>query len=528
MTLEPSMDQRRQLGAYYTDQAVARFLVDAVVETGSERVLEPSFGNGAFIAAWHDVVGDGAGAIVGCDIDADVVTAVSRRFGFASLHCGDFFEAAPGEWGSFDAVVGNPPFVRLTRLPMDARIRAVETARRAGVAFPLNASVWAPFLVHATQHLRPGGRLAVVAPLELTYARYARPLREYLCRHFGAVRLITFDRPLFPELDQATVVMVARNWGQSTDAVEIVCVDSFAELVERPRGAGRARQLALHDWQGDLTRAAELKLPALIRSLYEEVARESPRLGDLAKITIGYVTGGNGWFHLDGVDVARLGLNADVGLVIRRGRDIRQMGLTMTLNDHQALAAGPNWLFIPREPLSGAAQSRIADGEQLGVSGGYKCGRRDPWWRVPDVRPHDFIVGVLAADHHRVVAVDLPATNGFLVGDMVQPIHPQVLAAASLTSLAQLSAELVGHPLGGGALKLEPNEARRWVLPTAPFVPWKVLAQIDLALRSGDRGMATRIANRFFLGDHLGLSTTDIETLDRGARILRSWRSRFP
>lgn len=47
-TLTPSAAPRKQLGAYYTDAAVAEFLVRWAVGSGRETVLDPSFGGGVF------------------------------------------------------------------------------------------------------------------------------------------------------------------------------------------------------------------------------------------------------------------------------------------------------------------------------------------------------------------------------------------------------------------------------------------------------------------------------------------------
>ena len=109
--------------------------------------------------------------------------------------------------------MGNPPFVRFHRFAGVARERALAAAQSAGVALSALSSAWAPFLVHATQFVRPGGRLAMVAPGELLHAAYALPVLRYLHRSFAQVILVTFQRKLFPDLSQDTVLVLASGRG---------------------------------------------------------------------------------------------------------------------------------------------------------------------------------------------------------------------------------------------------------------------------------------------------------------------------
>lgn len=91
------------------------------------------------------------------------------------LHAVDFFQLAAGQIPDVDVVIGNPPFVRYQRFAPAARRVALRRAAERGVILPELTSTWAPFIVYAAGFLRAGGRLAMVAPVELTYAAYARP-----------------------------------------------------------------------------------------------------------------------------------------------------------------------------------------------------------------------------------------------------------------------------------------------------------------------------------------------------------------
>jgi adenine-specific DNA-methyltransferase len=158
----------------------------------------------------------------------------------------------------------------------------------------------------------------------------------------------------------------------------------------------------------------------------------------------------------------------------------------------------------------------------------YKCRVREPWWRVPGVTPHDFVIGVLSTAGPRIVGCRAPATNSLLVGDLRAQLDVRVLSAAGLTSWAALSAEVTGHALGGGALKLEPAEARRWRLPLGVHPAEEDLARIDGLLRAGEPDRARAAADRIFLAEGLGLDAGDVRVLWEAVVALRAARRRHP
>jgi len=87
---------------------------------------------------------------------------------------------------AFDAVVGNPPFIRYQRFSGAARRRALERCRDHGVKLPELCSSWAPFVVHSAAMVKPSGRLAMVVPMEIAHAAYARPFSLTFAGRLGS------------------------------------------------------------------------------------------------------------------------------------------------------------------------------------------------------------------------------------------------------------------------------------------------------------------------------------------------------
>ena len=527
------------MGAYYTATPVANFLATWAIRTATDTVLEPCCGDGVFLRAATRRTAALGGDDGGANLSAVDIEINHEPYGIApaaTILFEDFFRVTPSLLGEHDAVIGNPPFVRYHRFNGETRATALEIARGLGVHLSGLTSAWVPFLLHATRFLRHGGRLAVVAPYELTYAIYARPFVAYIAAHFANVTVLDFEEALFPELNEKTVLLLCDGYGSKTDTIHFAHSASLAELtaVSSERLVADS-SVSARDLAAGTARVRLLQAPTEVQQLYAQVAQDPRvlRLGDVASLTIGYVTGDNRFFHMSRARAAALDLPHEaMRLAVRKGSDFADVGLGLTSADAERLAdVGDNLLFYPEsDALHPAVTAYIASGEaELGASDSYKARVRPTWWRVPGVQEPDMFLTVFGHTGPRLVVNDarVVATNSVLVLRLNERApHARVLAASACSSLAALSAEVEGHHLGGGALKFEPCEARRWLLPAGEPTPDHVLADIDAALRGGNMGKATDLADRIFLVHGLGLGGEQVSALRRTLHDLRQRRTK--
>jgi adenine-specific DNA methylase len=66
---------------------------------------------------------------------------------------------------------------------------------------------------HATQFLKPDGRLGLVLPAELLSVNYAAQVRRFLLERFGKVRLVMFEELVFPGVLEEVVLLLAEGRG---------------------------------------------------------------------------------------------------------------------------------------------------------------------------------------------------------------------------------------------------------------------------------------------------------------------------
>jgi adenine-specific DNA-methyltransferase len=473
-----SVSQRKARGAFFTPAPVARFLADWAVRRPDDAVLEPSCGEAVFL---HEVGRQSAhtGALVGVELHEDSAAESTRSLRAcginATIHPRDFF--AHLELGAYDAVVGNPPYVRYQDFTGSARAVAREAALRAGVSLSNLASSWAAFTVHSALHLKEGGRLGLVLPAELLTVNYAAGVRQYLMDHFQSVGLVLFHERVFAGVLEEVVLLMADSYvpdGHQTDPRhmhlwQVQDADGLAQLTSSrrwtPPGEGAK-------WSGGLMSAAGSRA-------FEAVVggNEFTQLQTWGETTLGMVTGNNKFFTVSPAKSEALGLEASdlISLSPPGSRHLRGLGLTQKALEALGASGQSTYLFRPAEEPSAAAWSYIQSGEDLDVNQAYKCRVRKPWWRVPYLRPADLFLTYMNADTPRLTsngarAHHLNSVHGVYLRDGLRADGMHLLPTAALNSVTLLGAETIGRAYGGGMLKIEPREADHLPVPSPALV----------------------------------------------------------
>ncbi len=452
---------RKQNGAYYTPERVAAALVRWVVRRPTDRLIDPSCGDGRFLTLHQNSTG--------VEQDRDALPKAISAAPWATIHEADFFAWAGETAERFDCAAGNPPFIRYQRWRGEVRQRALAICARLGVGFSSLTSSWAPFLVVAASLLKRGGRMAFVVPAEIGHATYAGPLLEYLARNFAAVQLIAVREKIFTGLSEDCWLLYAYGFGGCTDHVRITQRRHFSHSRKAPSDYERA---SLEEWRSWRSRLRPFLLPHAIRLLYRELAdsSETVRLGEVARVSIGYVTGANDFFHLRPSEAATVGIPQEfLHPSVRNAGVLPQVAVTHATVRAWLNRDQPVLLLKIRggQSLPSAVLRYLETPKAVDAQGAYKCRTRTPWYVVPDVRVPDAFLSCMSGNGAALVAnhAKCVCTNSVHAVRLKNGTSVERLQRAWATPLARLSCELEGHPLGGGLLKLEPREAANLVLP---------------------------------------------------------------
>lgn len=497
-------EQRKARGAFFTPAAIAEFIARWGIREGSELVMEPSCGEAAFLVAAARRLrslgvpldpGSAAGRqLHGVELHADSAAAaraaVVAEGVHASIEEGDFFLTEPVP--AFDAVIGNPPYVRYQSFSGDSRARSRAAALRAGVNLTALASSWAAFTVHSALFLKRGGRLGLVLPAELLSVNYAAQVRRFLLERFREVSIVLFEERVFPGVLEEVVLLLADGYDEgAAEHASVFQVRNPDELTEKLSGYRWTPPTREAKWTPSLL--GDVAHDAYAGALVDGSFTDLLAWGDT---TLGMVTGNNRYFTLSPQRAAELGLQrSDVLRLAPPGsKHLRSIRFGPAAWRDLGDAGAATCLFRPRGTPSAAADEYIRAGEAAGVHLAYKCRVRKPWWRVPLVPVADVLVTYMNSDAPRLASNSakvhhLNSVHGLYLKPELKPLGVAGLPLATLNSVTLLGAEVVGRSYGGGMLKLEPREAD--ALP----VPSPELIERSLSdLRSAERGIRNRMA----------------------------------
>ena len=526
-------------GGYYTSPELAAWLCEWAIRGTTDRILEPSCGDGVFLSAAverlkslgelsHTSIVD---RLKGIEVDPSEAERANLRLrarlgdvSDSAIQSLDFFYWWQKECkGGFDVVVGNPPFIRFNNFPEEYRARALDIMTQLGLKANRLTNIWVPFVVAAAESLGQGGRLAFVLPAELLQVSYASQLRAFLVAKFSKIDIITCNQLLFDGAEQEVVLILAEGVRPVSSVGEECRVtmsefDTVKEIVARSPSsilAGTQPKNVRHEsekWLKFLLTAAEIDLMRELRQ-----SKIVTNLASHASVDVGVVTGKNDFFVMERERLIELGLLKYTIPLISRSKHLQ--GVYVGGTDWVNLAtAGDRVHLLHLAPLNGEPLNEdlkrfIRKGEAEGADKGYKCASRSPWYVVPSVwEPHGFLLRQIY-DFPRMVLNGAGATCTDTIHRVRCMSEPDLVIANTYTYLTGASAEIEGRSYGGGLLALEPTEAERLLVP-AQLAKALTIEECDELVRAGRLEDLLQENSERVLVHHVGLSKRDCRMLE--------------
>ncbi len=215
------------------------------VVSGDDKVMDPACGSGGFLVAAYKRLRDLKGRagthqgtlsqIIGYDINRFpahlsainlALQDLNSRTQKVNIDVIDFFNVTPGqsritflapgvpgESRAFeeayvaDVVVANPPYIRQEQIPSKERCRA-HLAQVGADHISTSSDIFVYFFTHATEFLRPGGRLAFITSDRWLSVRYGEGLQRFFLENYKIRAIVNFSRQLFTLALISTCVVV--------------------------------------------------------------------------------------------------------------------------------------------------------------------------------------------------------------------------------------------------------------------------------------------------------------------------------
>ena len=526
-------------GGFYTESAIASFLVKWVRAINPQNMLEPSCGDGSFLDAIENVGISGLKKLTACELNSSEAEKARTRTKLPlRLFNTDFlrwylFKARDAE--SFDAIVGNPPFIRYQYLPAEQQLLSEKIFSLLRLPFTKHTNAWVPFILASINLLRPGGRLAMVIPSEILHIPHAQSLRRYLAETCSRVLLLDPTEIWFSDTLQGTVLLLAEKKQKVTERGKGVAILPIANRQALNKNPEILFQKAKYTngatiegkWMPIFLSPAERALIAELREHHD-----IKKFSDIASVDVGIVTGANKFFLVPDKTVTDFSLQRWAHPMF--GRSDHVQGLIFSDADYRENRKSglpSNFLWFQESDmslLSPNAQRYLRGGLDQQLHKRFKCRTRELWYKVPSVYASPVAMLKRAHNYPRLVL----NTAGAYSTDTAYRIQPISVNAESLVygfvnSLTCLSAELEGRHYGGGVLELVPSEIERLLVPSIKAKATE-LRSADIRYRKSKDDMAFLREQDVRILGALGVSRTQQDMLYGAWLRLRSRRHRMP
>lgn len=492
---------RRKLGQFRTPIEIAELMADWLIDTGADSVLDPGLGAGvlttkAFTAKQARQHTAYASDMYGVDLNPLAITMCATALQLldggsqAHLYEADIMHAIEESGAqheptdeqytlpSVDRVVSNPPYSRHHTLNEDYKSRVNSIAsKEADVSISSLSPMYVYFYIHASQFLKPDGKLSFITPSEFLENNYGEGLKQFLLENFQLDAFVIYngDETLFEEVMTTSCISFMQKSTPDTDhTTKFINVDTWPGKdaireaiengVEGETGWGyvnpvKQSELSAEDkWTTYTDPVSITDVPAL------------KPLSSFASIKRGIATGGNDFFCLSQATATDYSLDSTwLRPLIRGANCVPNYDYTQSDWEHQRDNDQDVWLLYdidkPLPELQATpVPAYLEHGKSNGVHETYVGQNRNPWYSVDRRVPADVLYTYMNRDggrfvYNRTDALNLNNLHGMYLEDY-SDVEIRALLAYLNSPFADSVVERNGRTLSSGLKKVEPNELK--------------------------------------------------------------------
>ncbi len=517
-------------GGFYTPESIAAFILKWGINGSNDLdILEPSCGDGVFIEQIKDKKHNFKSLTAIEFNDTEAAKADSIQLKNKKVIITDFHLFCNESDQRFDLVVGNPPYIRYQYFDIDQQKEAIKIFNKAKLKYSKLTNAWVSFVVGSTLLLKENGKIGFVIPAELLQVSYAKQLRDFLAHTYNKINIISFEKLVFPDIQQEVVLLLCDKNGSNSHLIEHLELRDASELekldVNKLKSPSKKIDFKSNKWTYYFLDQIEI-------DFLEKVAedRNVQTIGKYANVEVGITTGSNDYFTVPSPVVEAYNLIDYAKPVV--GRSVQVNSVIFTNDDweinRQSKAKSYLLIFPPKEKINGnmGTSSYIRLGESMGINKGYKTGIREDWFVIPSIKLSDALFIRRNNLYPRLI---LNEANAYTTDTMhrvfiKKDVDKNAFIASYYNSLSLAFSEIVGRSYGGGVLELMPSEAGKILLPYR-IENAKLLSIIDNMMRDKKSiDQILKITNEIILKKGFGFNDDEIILADKIWKKLSSRR----
>ena len=521
MQLINKASSKKLRGGFYTPAPIISFILRWAFNGKKDlNILEPSCGDGAFLKEIkkNNYKFNSITAIEFDTIEAQKAEKI--KLDNTTIINSDFHKYCINTEEKFDLIMGNPPYIRYQYFDREQQEYASQIFEKSNMKYSKLTNAWVSFVVGSSQLLKDKGKIAFVLPAEILQVSYAKPLREFLAHFYNKVNIVSFEKLVFPNIQQEVILLLCEKNKSNTHLIEHLELKDADELksldVSKLKSPKKQIDFKANKWTFYFLEQDEIDF--LERLQKEQII---PKLGTYAKVEVGITTGSNQFFTVPLSIVEKYNLEEYAKPLV--GRSVQVPSAIFTYKDwikNKKDEARTHLLIFPEKIAlndSTKAKEYIHLGETENIHKGYKCRIRNEWQIIPSLRISE---ALFIRRNNLYPKLIINEANAYTTDTMHRVtskpnVDLKTLTASYYNSISLAFAEICGRSHGGGVLELMPREVEEILLPYHEN-NIDLLPIIDRMIRNKkDITEILEITNRRILKDNFGLSNNDIELADR-------------
>lgn len=457
---------RKKHGQFFTENRVARFMVNWILQGKSSTLYDPAFGLGAFYFAAKEI--GFRGDFCGSEIDAKILSHFHTSS--STEHCSIELFDYLSKWGQrHSAIICNPPYMRFQKF--EGREQTFQKFSAAlGIRLSGYTNISSAFLIKSVSELTPQGRLAYIMPLEFLNTGYGTIVKRFLLENgsIKAIMKIECEREVFSDVTTSVgIILFEKTHSNAPVNFYLVrTIDSLNSLLD----TAPLRSVAYDELQPN-----EKWLKYFESDLHAVGLQNLVPIFNYGTFSRGIATGANEYFALSISNARRIGLRSDeIMPCITKSAQVKSRIFTQAHLDSLIDSDAPVLLLNIQSNPSIGAKNYLEEGEKLGYQNRYLTKARKPWYKLERRSPSPLWFGVFSRDGFKVIrnhtnALNLTCFHGFspnIFGNRyIDHLFIYLLSSAGRTVLS-LNMRKYGDALD----KFEPNDLNKAMCPSIEWL----------------------------------------------------------
>ncbi len=476
------MKEEKKTGSYYTPMELIRFMIDYLEKEQQDfsSVLEPSAGDGRFLS----LLLPKAKHIEAIEVFEEKVRKMQQTYTELKVEVieRNFLDYISETQKKYSLIIGNPPYINLKMMEKEDIVKAKELCAQENLAKGTMQNMWLAFVVGATRLVDANGTIFLVLPMEFLQVQYAEKLRIYLEQKFNTIHIVSFEKAIFPEIEQDVCLVYLTN---KKECPAHILYEIYDDANNRKSISTNVIQKnkPLQKWSNAILTDDEISILKMAKKRYKKV-------GEMGNIAPGIVTGGNKFFILDKIQVSEYECIQYTLPIVQKSsyisegtieideevmKDIRERNKPFYLLN----LAGEKEINKLPEPLQKylkwAGEEEV---QGIKLKNRFKCANRSPWYGVPIVNKGDIvffkrynILPRIYINKEKVHTTDA----GYHIR-LKEEFDAESLVFCFFNSMTLAQCEYNGRYYGGGVSELVPSEFKEL------SIPYRTIAKEDIAI----------------------------------------------